>query len=59
MRERLPKAIPLDLDDTILSFSDGAAPCWQGICKRFAPRVEAVSPERLFAAIVESGGCEK
>src|SRR5689334_14119358 len=41
MRNHLPKAILLDLDDTILSFDAGAAGCWREICARFAPRLDA------------------
>jgi len=54
MKEPLPRAILLDLDDTILAFSGGAAPCWKGFCQRFAPQVEGVSLEKLFATIMES-----
>jgi putative hydrolase of the HAD superfamily len=53
MTERLPKAVLLDLDDTILAFSEGADPCWRSICQRFAPRIEGLAPEKLFAAIKE------
>jgi putative hydrolase of the HAD superfamily len=49
----LPKAILLDLDDTILDFSASAGRCWQGVCERFAPRFEGLTPARLLAAIEE------
>jgi HAD superfamily hydrolase (TIGR01509 family) len=49
----LPRALLLDLDDTIVDFSRGADPCWRGICERFAPRIEGVTAEELFAAIKE------
>jgi putative hydrolase of the HAD superfamily len=54
MKDPLPKAILLDLDDTILALSESADPCWQRVCERFAPRIEGLVPERLFAAIKES-----
>jgi putative hydrolase of the HAD superfamily len=54
MGEVLPKAILLDLDDTILSFSDSADPCWRRVCGRFARRVVGLTPEKLFDAIRES-----
>ena len=50
----LPRAILLDLDDTVLAFSEGADPCWRRICERFALRIEGLSPEELFDAIKES-----
>jgi putative hydrolase of the HAD superfamily len=49
-----PKAILLDLDDTILALSASADPCWQRVCERFAPRIEELAPAKLFAAIKES-----
>jgi putative hydrolase of the HAD superfamily len=49
----LPKAILLDLDDTILDFSAGAGRCWQRVCERFAPRFEGLKPAALLAAIEE------
>ena len=54
MTECLPKAILLDLDDTILALSANVDLCWQRICERFAPRIEGLTPEQLFAAITES-----
>ncbi len=54
MAERLPKAILLDLDDTILAFSQGADPCWRDVCRRFAPRTQGVTPQALFDAIRQS-----
>ena len=42
MVDFLPKAILLDLDDTILAFSQGALPCWQAICRT------AMVPGSLF-----------
>jgi putative hydrolase of the HAD superfamily len=53
MTKAMPKAILLDLDDTILAFSKGADPCWRRICQRFAPRIGGLTPEELFRAIKE------
>ena len=53
MNDHLPKAMLLDLDDTILTLSANADPCWQRVCERYAPRIEGLSPEKLFAAIKE------
>jgi putative hydrolase of the HAD superfamily len=57
MAEFLPKAILLDLDDTILAFSQGALPCWQAICTRFACRIERITPEKLLTTILETRAC--
>jgi putative hydrolase of the HAD superfamily len=54
MNNCLPKAILLDLDDTILALSESADPCWQSVCERFAPRIEELTPTKLFTAIKES-----
>lgn len=53
MSEPLPKAILLDLDDTILAFSESADRCWKRLCDQFAPRIEGLTPEALFAVIQE------
>ena len=50
----LPKAVLLDLDDTILSFDAGAEGCWREICARYAPRLDRCEPAGLLAAIHES-----
>ena len=50
----LPKAILLDLDNTILALSDSADPCWRRVCEKHASRIDGLTPERLFDAIKES-----
>jgi len=45
----LPAALLLDLDDTILRFSSGAAPAWRQVCREFAP--PGCDPDALVAAI--------
>jgi len=54
MVRRFPKAILLDLDDTILAFSDSADPCWRRVCEKFAPQIEGLTAGDLFSAIEES-----
>ena len=43
----LPKAILLDLDDTIVALSDSADPCWRLVCERFFGQVEGLTPMRV------------
>jgi putative hydrolase of the HAD superfamily len=50
----LPKAILLDLDDTIVALSASADPYWQQVCERFAGQVEGLTPQALFDALKES-----
>ncbi|MFL7794215.1 MAG: HAD family hydrolase [Anaerolineae bacterium] len=54
----LPKAILLDLDDTIIALSGSADPCWRQVCGRFSGRfsvqVDGRTPQALFDAIKES-----
>lgn len=51
---KLPKAVLLDLDDTIIAFSASSLPCWRSVCERFAPRLEGLTATALFEAIRES-----
>lgn len=46
-----PRALILDLDDTILTHDAGAAGCWDRACAELAPRAVGCEPERLRAAI--------
>jgi putative hydrolase of the HAD superfamily len=48
---RLPKAILLDLDDTILDDSSGAAACWREACLAHRSDLGSVDPAALHAAI--------
>lgn len=50
----MPKAILLDLDDTIIAHGAVADSCWQELCKRFAPHVKGLEAERLLKAINEA-----
>lgn len=46
----LPRAMLLDLDDTIIEFASSAAPCWRDVCEKFAPAC-GVAPERLLETL--------
>ena len=51
MTEPLPRAILLDLDDTILADSVNGDRCWRIVCSRFAAEVQGLAPDRLMAEI--------
>ena len=51
MLERLPKAILLDLDDTILADAVNGDRCWRIVCSRFAAEVPGLAADRLLAEI--------
>ncbi len=51
MTKDLPKAILLDLDDTILADSVNAAHCWQVVCKNAAAELSGSQPQALLAEI--------
>ena len=52
MFDTLPKAMLVDLDDTILAFSITAGTGWARICDRYAERTAGVSAEALCEAIL-------
>ena len=52
MAEHLPKAILLDLDDTILASTAGSGDCWRVVCERFAPELPGLAADRLLAEIM-------
>jgi putative hydrolase of the HAD superfamily len=54
MKDSLPKAILVDLDDTILATSDCVISCWQAVCEKYTFRVEGITPAELLAAVMES-----
>jgi putative hydrolase of the HAD superfamily len=54
MTKRLPKAILLDLDDTILAFSESGDLCWRQTCHTFAPRIPGLTAKELFEGIKKS-----
>jgi putative hydrolase of the HAD superfamily len=51
MRDRLPSAMLLDLDDTIIDDTGSADRCWELVCAEMAP-VLGVPSERLVASIL-------
>lgn len=54
MAANFPKALLVDLDDTILLYDAGAPQAWQQVCERFAPRIPGLEAEPLRAAIAET-----
>lgn len=46
-----PKALLLDLDDTIIALTASGRRCWQDLCRHYAPRLDGLDPEHLQAAI--------
>lgn len=54
MTKCLPKAILLDLDDTILALSESGELCWRKVCQAFAPRIPGLTAEGLFEGIKKS-----
>lgn len=53
MRNPWPQLLCLDLDDTILAFTESAEPCWQRICGKYASRIDGLTAEVLLGAINE------
>ena len=48
----LPRAILLDLDDTLLRYSAVAEGCWDELCREYAPRLGGVAAGELTQAIL-------
>ena len=53
MANRFPKALFLDLDDTILVDSDPADDCWFAVYQAFADQLAGISYQKFLAAIRE------
>lgn len=51
MTPHLPKAVLLDLDDTILDDSGGIERCWRDACSGFAQELGGIDPGALYQAI--------
>lgn len=49
-----PRAILIDLDDTILSLNDSVDKCWEIVCDRFSSGFSGLTAGRLLAAIDET-----
>lgn len=52
----LPKALLIDLDDTVLDSDSNADEVWLEVCREFAGRLDGVTPEELHAAVMDSRG---
>lgn len=50
----LPVAMLMDLDDTIVSYSTYAGPCWKRVCYDVAARIEGVGGEELYRTLAEA-----
>jgi putative hydrolase of the HAD superfamily len=50
----IPKAILLDMDDTILDSRRSSRECWTNLCDRHAPRINGITPAKLLSAIYDS-----
>jgi putative hydrolase of the HAD superfamily len=53
VERNLPEAILLDLDDTIVSHSDGTEELWQKLCYQYAAMIEGLNPDVLYSAVRE------
>ncbi len=51
MADGLPRAILLDLDDTILGDAINGDRCWRIVCERFAAEAPGLTADRLLAEI--------
>jgi len=49
---QLPKAVFLDLDDTILNDSGGTEECWRRACASCASELGEIEPETLYGTIL-------
>ena len=50
----IPKAILLDMDDTILASRQTSKECWTNLCNTYAPQLNGITPQKLLAAIYEN-----
>ena len=55
MPPALPRAVLLDLDDTILVFDSASPAAWSAACLRLAHRLDGVAPARLHDAFEREG----
>ena len=47
----LPRALLLDLDDTILDDSSGVLECWRGACEAHAAQLGGITPQAMYDAV--------
>ncbi len=50
-----PRAVLLDLDDTILVFDSASPAAWSAACRRLSDRLDGVTPETLLDAFEREG----
>ena len=55
MLRTLPRAVLVDLDDTILDDSGSVRDCWREACAASAPALGDLPPDILFATIERVG----
>jgi putative hydrolase of the HAD superfamily len=48
---KLPDAVLLDLDDTIVAFDAVADDCWLSVCERYVGELPGMTADRLFQSI--------
>jgi len=46
-----PRALLVDLDDTVIDYGGSAVPSWRAVCAWAAPQVPGLTPDALYAAI--------
>ncbi len=51
---RLPGAMLIDLDDTIISYSTYAEPCWKRVSDQAASQIDGTSAEELYRTLNEA-----
>jgi len=54
LASELPKALLVDMDDTILAYEAVGERCWREACLKYAPQVSGLDPDRLLGAIMAS-----
>ena len=55
MQPELPRAVLLDLDDTVLVFDSASPASWSAACRRLSDRLDGVSPDALGEAFELEG----
>jgi putative hydrolase of the HAD superfamily len=51
MTQDWPEAVLLDLDDTIIAYSEGAESCWERLCGTYSARVDKLTSDTLLVAL--------
>ncbi|MCX8213284.1 MAG: HAD family hydrolase [SAR202 cluster bacterium] len=49
-----PNAMMIDLDDTLIDYTSGAAPTWRSVCEEVEPRVPGLDASILYDAITRT-----